>query len=170
MATRMMETDMAGGPEHSLEKIGAGVIRYGLVAVLLWVGLLKFTAYEAEGIQGLVANSPLLSWTYGVMSVRGLAAVLGVVEITFGILIALLCVAPKLSAVGSIGAIFMFLITLAFILTTPGVWQPGYGFPFLSPMPGQFLAKDLLPLGAAIWTAGEALRAAGRYDSANARA
>jgi|GEM_PF-5571065 len=55
------------------------------------------------------------------------------------------------------GAIIMFLITLTFVLTTPGVWQPGYGFPFPSPMPGQFLLKDLMLLGAAIWTAGEAL-------------
>jgi len=37
--------------------------------------------------------------------------------------------------------------------------QPGYGFPFLS-MTGGFLAKDILMLGAAVWTAGEALRAA----------
>ncbi len=58
----------------------------------------------------------------------------------------------------------MFLITLSFLLTTPGVWQPGYGFPALSPSPGQFLAKDLVLLGAAIWTAGEALRAARTYD------
>ena len=57
-------------------------------------------------------------------------------------------------------AIIMFLITLSFVLTTPGVWQPGYGFPFLAPNPGQFLAKDLLLLGAAVWTAGEALMAA----------
>ena len=53
------------------------------------------------------------------------------------------------------GAIIMFLITLTFVLTTPG-----YGFPFPSPMSGQFLLKDLMLLGAAIWTAGEALRAA----------
>ncbi len=170
MATRMMETDMVGGPEHSLERIGAGVIRYGLVAVLLWVGLLKFTAYESEGVQGFVANSPLLSWTYSVMSVRSFAAVLGVVEVTLGILIALRSVAPRLSAFGSIGAILMFLTTLSFTLTTPGVWQPGYGFPFPTPIPGQFLAKDLVLLGAAIWTAGEALRAAGRSDFAGARA
>ncbi|MDQ2747707.1 MAG: DUF417 family protein, partial [Acidobacteriota bacterium] len=57
------------------------------------------------------------------------------------------------------GAIVMFLTTLSFLLTTPGVWQPGYGFPFASPSPGQFLAKDLLLLGAAVWTAGESLRA-----------
>lgn len=166
MATRMMATDSTAAPGQKLEEIGAKVIRYGLVAVLLWVGLLKFTAYEAEGIQGLVAHSPFLSWTYSVMSVRAFAAVLGVIEITFGILIALRYVAPKLSAFGSIGAIIMFLTTLSFLLTTPGVWQPDYGFPCLSPMPGQFIAKDLIFLGAAVWTAGEALRAASRTDLA----
>ncbi len=158
-----MNSDVAV-PGQKLENIGATVIRYGLVAVLLWVGLLKFTAYEAEGIQGLVANSPLMSWAYSVMSVRAFSAVLGIIEITLGILIALRPVAPKLSAFGSIGAIVMFLTTLTFLLTTPGVWQPGYGFPSLSPMPGQFIAKDLLFLGAALWTAGEALRAANRGD------
>ncbi len=167
MATKMMETDRTAVPGHTLENIGAKLIRYGLVAVLLWVGLLKFTAYEAEGIQGLVANSPLMSWAYSVMSVRSFAALLGVIEITLGILIALRPVAPKLSAFGSIGAIIIFLTTLTFLLSTPGVWQPGYGFPFLSPMPGQFIAKDLLALGAAIWTAGEALRAANRGDFAS---
>jgi uncharacterized membrane protein YkgB len=55
----------------------------------------------------------------------------------------------------------MFIITLSFILTTPGVWQEGYGFPALSII-GSFLAKDLVLLGAAIWTAGEALQAASR--------
>ncbi len=168
MATRMMHGDVAV-PGQKLENIGATVIRYGLVAVLLWVGLLKFTAFEAEGIQGLVANSPLMSWTYSVMSVRAFSAVLGIIEITLGILIALRPVAPRLSAFGSIGAIVMFLTTLTFLLTTPGVWQPGYGFPSLSPMPGQFIAKDLVYLGAALWTAGEALRAANRGDLTAAR-
>ncbi|MGI8657092.1 MAG: YkgB family protein [Pyrinomonadaceae bacterium] len=145
---------------YTLENIGTKVIRYGLVLILVVVGALKFTAYEAEGIQGFVANSPLMSWAYSVFSVRSFAALLGVVEITLGILIATRPIAPRVSAIGSIGAIFMFLITLSFLLTTPGAWQPGYGFPFPSPMPGQFLTKDILSIGAAIWTAGEALRAA----------
>lgn len=159
MTTTRTET-MNNSTPHTLETIGAAVIRYGLAAVLLWVGSLKFTAYEAEGIQGLVANSPLFSWAYGVFSVRTFAAILGVIEIFLGVLILLRPVAPKISGWGSIGAIIMFLFTLSFLLSTPGVWQPNYGFPFLSPMPGQFMAKDLLLLGAAIWTAGEALRAA----------
>ncbi len=169
MTTRMMETDSTAAPGHTLENIGATVIRYGLAAVIVWVGLLKFTAYEAEGVQGLVAHSPLLSWTYSVMSVRSFAAVLGTVEVMIGILIALRAVAPKLSAAGSIGAIFMFLTTLSFTLSTPGVWQPGYGFPFPTSMPGQFLMKDLVLIGAAFWTAGEALRAASRGDFARSR-
>lgn len=159
-----MPTTMEGTARRdiglTLEGIGAAVIRYGLVVILVWVGALKFTAYEAEGIQPLVANSPLMSWGYTLMTVRGFAALVGIVEIILGALIATRPVAPMLSAIGSLGATGMFLITLTFVLTTPGVWQPGYGFPFPSPMPGQFLAKDIVFLGAAIWTAGEALRAA----------
>jgi uncharacterized membrane protein YkgB len=142
-----------------LQRLGTLVLRYGLVLVLLWVGMLKFTAYESEGVHGLASNSPLLSWLSGTMSVRGFSAVLGSIEIILGILIATRPFAPKLSAIGSMGSIIMFFITLTFLLSTPGVWQPGYGFPFLSPNPGQFLAKDILLLGAAIYTAGEALLA-----------
>ncbi len=154
-----IENRNTDGLGFTLEKIGANVLRYGLVIVLLWVGLLKFTAYEAEAIQGLVANSPLMSWMLGVMSVRSIAALIGVTEIVIALLIATRPFAPKISAIGSMLAIIIFLITLTFVFTTPGVWQPGYGFPFPSPMPGQFLAKDLVLLGASIWTAGEAWRA-----------
>ena len=64
-----------------LKLIGMHVARYGLVIVLLWIGGMKFTAYEAEGIKPLVANSPLMSWVYRVMSVGGFSSLLGVVEI-----------------------------------------------------------------------------------------
>ncbi len=151
-----------GDSGHTLENVGAGVLRYGLVAVLLWVGLLKFTAYEAAGIEGLVAHSPLFSWALSLFGLRTLSNLIGLAEIILGLMILTRPFAPKISALGSIGATVMFLSTLSFLITTPGVWQPGYGFPFPSPMPGQFLAKDLVLLGAALWTAGEALRAAGR--------
>ncbi|MEO7802544.1 MAG: DUF417 family protein [Ginsengibacter sp.] len=140
-----------------LQMLGESLIRYTLVIILIWVGGLKFTSYEAEGIKGLVSNSPLLSWTYKVMSVQMFSQVLGVIEIVLGILIAIKPFAPKASYYGSLGAIIMFIITLSFLLTTPGIIQPDYGFPALSPMPGQFIAKDLLLLAAAIFTAGDAL-------------
>lgn len=146
--------------EGNLEEIGGLFIRYALVAVLVWIGALKFTGYESEGVFTLASNSPLLSWGYHLVNVRTFAAILGLFEWAFAILIAIRPISPRISALGSFGAIGMFLITLTFLLTTPGVWQKDYGFPYLSPNPGQFLLKDLVLLGAAIWTAGESLRAA----------
>ncbi len=137
-------------------------MRYGLVAILLWVGLLKFTAYEAQAVQPLVENSPLLSWLYDVVSVQVFSVMLGLTEIVLALLIAVRPLSPRLSAVGSLGALALFLVTLTFVLTTPDAWQPGYGIPFLSPMPGQFLAKDVALAAIATWTAGEALQAARR--------
>ena len=161
---KYIENTNTDGLGYKLENVGAKVIRYGLVIILLSVGALKFTAYEAEGIQGLVANSPLMSWAYSIFSVRTFAMLLGVGEIAIALMIAMRPIAPFVSAIGSFGAILLFLVTLTFMFSTPGVWQPGYGFPFPSPMPGQFLAKDVALLAIAIWTAGEALRAARRRD------
>ena len=163
MATGRVEHMERGGSMErgrALENLGEKVLRYGLVAVLLWVGALKFTEYEAMGIKPLVENSPLTAWALQALGLKTLSALIGTVEIVLGLMIATRSFAPKVSAYGSMGAIVMFLITLTFVLTTPGVWQPGYGFPFPSPMPGQFLAKDIILLGVAIWSAGEALRAA----------
>jgi len=144
-----------------LKRIGTHVTRYGLVVVLLWIGGMKFTAYEAEGIKPLVANSPLMGWVYRLMSVGGFSAFLGVVEIAIGLLIAVRPVWAMGSAVGSALASGMFLTTLSFLLTTPG-WEPSLGgFPALSAMPGQFLLKDVVLLGASLFTAGESLEAAG---------
>ncbi len=143
-----------------LKAIGLHVSRYGLVIVLLWIGGMKFTAYEAEGIKPLVANSPLMGWMYKVVSVRGFSAFLGVVEIIVGLLIAARPVWPLGSAFGSGLAMGMFATTLTFLITTPG-WEPSLGgFPALSAMPGQFVLKDIVLLGVALATTGEALEAA----------
>jgi uncharacterized membrane protein YkgB len=77
----------------------------------------------------------------------------------FVVLIALRHWSPKACAVGSAGAVVMFLTTLSFILTTPG-WEPTLGgFPALSGGVGEFLIKDVVLLGAALWSLGEALTA-----------
>ena len=72
-----------------LKRIGIHVTRYGLVVVLLWIGGMKFTTYEAEGIKPLVANSPFMGWVYNWMSVTEFSSLLGVIEISIALLIAL---------------------------------------------------------------------------------
>jgi uncharacterized membrane protein YkgB len=130
--------------------LGGAILRYGLVLLLIDIGLLKFTEAEALTIQPWVAHSPFLGWLYGVTSVRGASNLIGVVEITLGVLLAVWRRWPRLSAMGSLGASGQFLITLSFLFTTPG----------LSPDTQGFLFKDFMLFGAAVWTAGESLRAA----------
>ncbi|MEO6802686.1 MAG: DUF417 family protein [Granulicella sp.] len=142
-----------------LERAGALVLRYGLVLILLWIGGLKFTAYEAKGIEPLVLNSPFLAWAHHAFGVFGVSRLLGATEIIVGLLILLRAVNARLSALGSMAAAFMFLTTLSLLFSTPGVIAPGYSFPVLSANVGQFIIKDLVLLGASIWTAGEALHA-----------
>ena len=60
---------------------------------------------------------------------------------------------------GSLLAILLFVSTLTFLFTTPGVGEASAGaFPLLS-MTGQFLIKDIVLLGVAILTLADALQA-----------
>jgi reactive chlorine resistance protein C len=137
-----------------------GLGRYSLVGIILWLGVFKFTAAEANAIEPLLSHSPVLSWLYLITDVRGASRIIGVTEIVIATLIALRRVSPALSALGSIGAIGMFLTTLSFLATTPGMFArvewlivPAGG--------GGFILKDLFLLGAAMLTAAEALEASG---------
>ena len=142
-----------------IDTIGRLAVPYSLVAVLAYIGALKFTAYEAEGISGLVRNSPLMSWTYSILSVRGLSAAIGFSELVIAGLIASRAWSVKASAAGSLMAVGMFLTTLSFLFSTPGVIEASAGFGVLSGMPGQFLLKDFVLLGASVWTLGDSLKA-----------
>lgn len=170
-----------------LDRIGMGLLRLGLVVVLLWIGGLKFADYEADGIVPLVANSPLMSFFYHFpapeyrhyMNKEGevipahhqwneengtypLSYGLGVVIISIGLLIAAYPVAPQVSAVGSFLLILMACTTLSFLVTTPEAWVPAigsatHGFPYLSGA-GRLIVKDSIMLGAAVVTMADAAK------------
>jgi reactive chlorine resistance protein C len=86
---------------EKLSDLGTVVSRYGLVLVIFWIGAMKFSAYEANGIQPLVANSPFMGWLYGFLSVQAFSNSLGVVEIAIAVMIGLRSLSPKVSAIGS---------------------------------------------------------------------
>lgn len=139
-----------------LQRAGAIVMRGGLVLIILWFGIFKFTPTEAQSIQPLVANSPVLAWLYALTDVSGASRIIGWAEIAIALLIALRPVARRASAAGSIGAVVMFLTTLSFVVTTPGSWARVDGV-VVPAGAGAFVIKDLLLLAAALWTAGESL-------------
>ena len=161
MSTLTTHPSTESATTNSRIDAAAGLLaRYGLVVVIGWIGALKFTSFEANGIQPLVANSPMMNWLYTIFSVQTFSSLLGVVEITVALLIAIKPVAPKLSAIGSLGAIGLFLATISFLFTTPGVGEASAGgFPVLSST-GQFLIKDIALLGLSAWTLADVLQAA----------
>lgn len=150
-----MEADENRGT-LAVQRIGQFLLRYGLVLILGWIGAMKFTAYEAEGIQALVATSPLMSWMYKVFSLQATSNIIGVAEIIAALLIAIRPLSAKLSAIGSALAVCTFLATLTFLISLPG-WEKSLGgFPALSGA-GGFLLKDVVLLGASFWTLSDSL-------------
>jgi reactive chlorine resistance protein C len=137
---------------------GGGTLRWSLVLFLVLFGGLKWTAKEAHDIEAWVVNSPFISWVDHLFGVQGGSEFIGVIELTIGAMIAARRWSPRASALGSLGAAVMFLTTLSFLFTTPDVGDEQ-----------GFLMKDLTLFGAALWTAGEALRAAGGDDDRSRR-
>jgi uncharacterized membrane protein YkgB len=148
-----MENRITEARVATIENVGTAILRYGVVFLLVAIGALKFAEFEAKAIQPLVSNSPFMGWLYSVLSVQGVSNLIGVTEIGTGLLIASRRFSPIASALGSAIAVGIFTTTLSFLFTTPGGLSPqGPAF--------GFLVKDVVLLGASVYTAGEALRAA----------
>jgi uncharacterized membrane protein YkgB len=97
-----------------------------------------------------------------VFSVETFSMILGVVEVVTAVLLVVKPWYPTVSLVGSVLAILLFVSTLSFVITTPGVGEASAGgFPLLS-MTGQFLIKDIVLLGVSILTLADAMRAIAR--------
>ena len=146
-------TDLARG----LTRFGDLALRYSLVLVLAWIGAMKFTAYEAGAIEGLVASSPLTSWLYGIFDLRGASNLIGGIELATAALLAFATLDRRIAIAGALAATVTFAVTLSFIFTAPGWEQSLGGFPALSVVPGQFLLKDVVLLAASVSLLGRAL-------------
>jgi reactive chlorine resistance protein C len=153
-------TDKPGRPR--ITGVAALVARYGLVIVLAWFGAMKFTYYESHGISPLVANSPVLSWIYNVMSISAFGRLLGSIELVTATLLALKPWFPKASILGGVLASLFFVGTLSFMVTTPGIGEASAGgFPVLSAN-GEFLMKDIAILGLTLWLLADSIDATRR--------
>ena len=134
----------------SLERNAGQLLRLALVVVFLVFGLQKFTLVEATSIAPLVSNNPLTSWL-NVFGTQGASRVVGSFELTFGLLLAFGLWRPGsvLAIVGALGSCGTYLMTLSFLLTTPGVFAPNAA-PILSGDVGLFLFKDIVLLAASV--------------------
>src|SRR6185369_13989680 len=111
------------------DEIGGLAARYGLVIVIGAFGLLKFTEFEAKGIEPLVSESPFMSWLYGIFSVYTFSVLLGVFELAAAVLIAVKPWWPKASAFGSALAVLLFAATISFLFSTPCAFDESVSYP-----------------------------------------
>lgn len=125
--------------------------RYGLVLILLAFGIFKFTTTEALAIRPLVDNSPLFNWMNHFFSVRTISSIIGILEILAAIGIGLRFLSPEITFYASILGSVIFLSTLTFLFTTPGMFTKTEWMW----LPDEFIIKDLVFLGFCLWSTGE---------------
>jgi reactive chlorine resistance protein C len=171
-----------------LDRVAVTILRSGLILVLIWIGGLKFTDYEADSIVPLVSNSPIMGFVYRhptpdyrqYMNKEGqlvpahrqwqienrtyvISHALGIVIVLLGIMIALHKPLPQVAAIGSALLIGMSCVTLSFLITTPEAWVPAagdsaHGFPYLSGV-GRLIIKDSIMIGGAFVTMADSAKA-----------
>ncbi|MBL4906786.1 MAG: DUF417 family protein [Sneathiella sp.] len=159
MSVQTQNTVDLTGMSDTLIKVSEIAIRYALVMVFVWYGLLKFTAYEANAIAGFAINSPFLAWLHEALGVRGFSNLIGVVELFAAFLIAAHPISARMGVIGGLVASSTFLVTLSFMFTTPGIFVESPGaFPILSVVPGAFLLKDVVLLAVSVWLVAKSLQ------------
>lgn len=148
---------VAGEPTlaHRLQLAGRAIALIGVLAPLMLIGGMKFTAVEIAAIEGITTATPWLAWLPATLGGAGASYFLGIVELlTAALLIAGLW-SVRAAVAGASLASLTFLITCSLMLAQP-IWEPSLGFPALGPI-GQFLIKDIALLGIALVALGEAL-------------
>lgn len=123
------------------------VMLLGLILVLGWIGGMKFTMVEADGIEPLLKTSPVFNWWLTVYFTKMQASyVIGILELVTVLLLTGYWWNHRLYSLGLFLSAATFLVTLSFMVTFAPTWTAA-GFPYLSSS-GQFLLKDLLLLAA----------------------
>ncbi|GIU23608.1 DUF417 family protein [Shewanella sp. MBTL60-007] len=115
----------------------------GVVLTLLWIGIFKFTPTEAEAIRPLIESHPLMNWLFSILSVQGVSNLIGITEIIVAIGMVVGIWKPKVGYWSGLAAMAIFITTLSFLFTLPGVWKLVDGVPVTE----FFILKDIVFLG-----------------------
>jgi len=133
---------------RQLNRLSLKLIWAGVILVMLWIGGMKFTQIEADGIERLMTSSPFFSWIYDLFSVLHGSYFIGIIEL---IAVLGLFLGGKFAWARTLGlsvAALTFLATQSFIISLPA-YELSHGFPLLTGS-GQFIVKDLVLLAGCI--------------------
>ncbi|WP_343565390.1 DUF417 family protein [Sphingobacterium sp.] len=135
-------TQSENAPSPSLPW-GFYISTFGIVFILLWLGIFKFTPTEALAIKPLIMHHPLSSWLYRLLSVQAVSNIVGIVEIAVALFILLGLKFKQLRRYAGIGVCIIFIMTLSYLFTTPNMIKYVDGIPVTD----FFILKDILFLG-----------------------
>ena len=110
-----------------------------VLLVLLWIGGMKFTLLEAQGIEALVKSSPLMSWLYNFFSIQATSNIIGVYDLIAVVLLILAMYLPKLTVPAILMSGMVFVVTQTFLISFSG----SLSSETLLSTTGHFLIKDL---------------------------
>lgn len=130
-------------PFPKLSRLGYYISLLGIVLIMLWIGIFKFTPAEAAAIKPLVENHFLLFWLYDILNVQQVSNLFGIIEIITGLLLLFSLKWDILRSFAAFCLIITFLITISFLFTTPGMWNIVDGVPTTNFM----ILKDIPMLG-----------------------
>lgn len=119
------------------------VMWFGLVLVLAWIGGMKFTLVEAQGIDPLIRSHFALSWMTGLLGLQGVSFVIGIIELITVAALLGFWFNSRFLLIGLAMSAITFVLTLTFLISFGNSWSAELGgFPALS-RTGHFLLKDL---------------------------
>lgn len=121
------------------------VMLLGIMLVLLWIGAMKFTGPEADGVWPLLTSSPLFSFWITDFGKQTASNIIGVVELITVFLLTGRWWNQRVFELGLALSAATFIATLSFLATFSPSWSGG--FPNLSST-GIFLLKDAILLAA----------------------
>lgn len=115
----------------------------GLIVVLGWIGAMKFTGPEADGVWPLLTSSPLFNWWIIDFGKQTASNIIGGIELLTVLLLTAHWWNRKAYEMGLLLAGGTFVATLSFLVTFSASWSGG--FPSLTGA-GHFLLKDAVLL------------------------
>jgi uncharacterized membrane protein YkgB len=139
-----------------VKRVGRITALTGVILPLFFIGVLKFTAVEIDGLKPLIGGTPWLAWLYRLFGVPGASHFLGAVEITTALFLVISPWSARAAVAGGAVGALTFLLTASILFAVP-IWETASGgFPWLNDT-GTFLIKDVALLGISLFVLGDGL-------------
>lgn len=112
---------------------------FPVVLVLVWIGGMKFTEIEAQGIEVLVKTSPLMAWMYNVWDLQTTSNIIGVYDLMAVVLLVMAIKHSRLLLPAIVMSGAVFVVTQTFLWS----WPDAVSAKHILSTGGHFLIKDI---------------------------